>query len=128
MIKRIILVILLVIWMVSVFMFSAQQGDNSGAISGNTIRAILNLIPSVRQMEPAEREGIVAAIEPYARKLAHFTIYMIGGIILYLNANQYALSEDKKFLLATIMGSLYSITDEVHQMFVPRTKSESLAM
>lgn len=106
--------------MVTVFWFSSQGSDDSDATSGNTIRTIINLIPSIRQMEPIEKEKIVQNLQPYARKLAHYTIYAIGGIIVFVNANQYSLSDDKKVLLAIIFGSLYSVTDEAHQMFVPR--------
>ena len=119
MVKKIIFALLLILWMITVFMFSAQPSDESSDTSGNTIRAIINLIPSIRQMEEADREQIVDNLQPYARKLAHFTIYTIGGIIAYLNANQYYLGEDQKALLIIILGSLYSITDESHQMFVP---------
>lgn len=126
--KRIIYVILLVIWMASVFMLSAQSSDESSNTSQGVVRVIINLIPSIRQMEQAKQDKIVEELQPYARKVAHFTIYTVGGIIIYLNACQYSLNQDKKLLITVILGSLYSITDEAHQMFVPRQKPEKLVM
>ena len=117
--KKIIYAILLVLWMITTFWFSAQPSDESSGTSGNTIRAIINLIPSIREMDETEREKIVETLQPYARKIAHFISYTIGGILLFLNANQYYLSEDKKGLIAFIIGALYSITDEAHQILVP---------
>ena len=123
-VKRIIYAILLVLWMITVFWFSGQDADDSTDTSGNTIRAIINLIPSIREMEIAEKEKIVENLQPYARKLAHFTIYTIGGMILFANVNQYSLDDEKKIAISIILGSLYSITDEFHQMFISRKKPE----
>ena len=71
-------------------------------------------------MDTAEKEKIVETIQPYARKLAHFTLYAIGGIIMFLNLNEYNLPEDKKLFYSGFFCSFYAVTDEIHQLFVPR--------
>ena len=117
-VKKIVLAILLILWMITVFWFSNQGADDSSDTSGNTIRAIINLIPSIRQMESAEKEKIVSDLQPYARKLAHYTMYTIGGIIAFLNVKEYFTDDEKRIAISIIIGSTYSITDEFHQMFV----------
>ncbi len=54
-------------------------------------------------------------------KLAHIIIYTILG---YLMTRAFFFSENKRlnknaFLLSIIIGLLYGIFDEIHQMFVP---------
>lgn len=109
--------------MATVFFLSNETSDESSGTSGKTIRAIINLIPSIRNMETTEKEEIVANLQPIARKLAHFTLYTIGGIILFLNFRLYGLSNNKKLTFSIVAGSLYAMTDEIHQMFTPRKES-----
>lgn len=100
-------------------MFSHQPSDESSGTSGNVIRAILRIIPGYSQMEEIEQEKLVELLQPIARKLAHFSIYTLGGILLALNINEYALNNKKKFLFSCLAGFIYSVTDETHQIFIP---------
>lgn len=119
-VRKIIYAILLIIWMVTVFMFSNESREESSGTSGNTIRAIINMIPSIRQMNDTEKEEIVKMLQPYARKLAHFTIYTVGGILAFLNINEYDIDNKRKILISILFGFIYAITDEIHQMLIPR--------
>lgn len=117
--RKIIFAILLIIWMITIFAFSNQVSEESSGTSGKTIRAILSFFPSFKQMEEIKQEQLVEFLQPIARKLAHFTIYSLGGIIIALNINEYTLTEKKKVLLSCMAGFVYSVTDEIHQMFIP---------
>jgi VanZ family protein len=60
-------------------------------------------------------------IHHICRKLGHLTEYFIFGIFLYhcfLNSNRTAWRA-KVAVLAVLGASLYSLTDELHQVFVP---------
>ena len=70
-------------------------------------------------MEEIEQEKLVELLQPIARKLAHFSIYTLGGILLALNINEYNLNYKKKFLFNCLAGFIYSVTDEIHQIFIP---------
>ena len=106
-------------------MFSNEPSDDSSNTSGNTIRTIINLIPSVRNLENNEKEQIVENLQPYARKLAHFTLYAIGGTIAILNFYIYNLSDGRKITYSILFGFVYAITDEIHQIFIPRKSRRS---
>lgn len=110
---------LLIIWMITIFAFSHEPSSESSGTSGNTIRAILNLVPGFKQMEETEQQKLIEQLQPIVRKLAHFSIYTIGGILFSLNINEYTLTEKKKFIFSCLAGFVYSITDEIHQMFIP---------
>jgi len=51
------------------------------------------------------------------RKGAHFTIYLIGGIIAFNLLNTFNLTLKRKIVYAQIICSAYAITDEFHQVF-----------
>ncbi len=118
-IKRIIYLILLIIWMTTVFAFSNEPSEDSSDTSGNTIRAIIDLIPSISRMDANQKEQIVESLQPYARKLAHFTLYTIGGLVVFLMNNEYNLIEKKKIIYSILFGFFYAISDEIHQTFIP---------
>lgn len=105
--------------MATVFWFSHQPSDESSGTSGNTIRAILNCIPGINQMEEVEKERLVEELQPLARKLAHFSVYTLGGILIMLYINETSLIEEKKIICSSLIGSFYAISDEIHQIFIP---------
>lgn len=49
------------------------------------------------------------------RKLAHFTEYIILGILVYNLIYSY----NKKIYISIIICIIYAISDEIHQLFVP---------
>lgn len=122
--RKYIYLILLVIWLVTVFAFSHEPSDESSSTSGKTIRAVIDLVPSIRKMKDTEKEEIVKSLQPIARKLAHFTLYTIGGVISALYINEYSMTENKKIAISILIGFLYSISDEIHQIFVPGRAGE----
>ena len=57
-------------------------------------------------------------INHYIRKLAHFTAYLILGVLVY-NLLLCYFTNKKSLILSLIICLLYAISDEIHQMFVP---------
>ena len=106
--------------MTTIFWFSHQPSDKSSETSGKTIRAILNITPGVSGLPEEQKNEIVEFLQPIARKLAHFTIYTIGGVLIILYFNEFSLSDGKKLIFSGALGCIYSITDEIHQLFIPR--------
>lgn len=116
--KRIILGILLIIWASTIFMFSHQGGEQSSSTSQGTVRIVLeNIIPN--HLTENEKEEIIQKIEPFIRKLAHYAVYIIGGILIYSFMNTFSMTMKRSFLFSQIIGTGYAITDELHQYFIP---------
>ena len=120
--KRIVFLILLIIWMIVIFAFSHQSSEGSSKASGGTLEVILNILPSFRKLQEIEKQELIECLQPLIRKLAHFSIYTLGGIISMLFVNTYNIKENKKILYASLIGIIYSVSDEIHQMFIPRKK------
>lgn len=108
-------IILIIVWMITIFMFSNQQGDKSSNTSKKVTTAVVQAI-SDKSVE--ENENIIEQLDKVVRKLAHYSIYTIGGILII----NYAYTTDKnmkqKVVYSIAFGAFYAITDEVHQFFV----------
>ncbi len=114
---KIIDIAIVILWMSIVFWFSSQVGDTSKAQSGNTIRKIIIFFD--KNISNENLEMIVEALQPFVRKLAHFSIYTLGGILIYNMINKYKLTKKRKVIYTAIIGALYATSDEIHQLFVP---------
>lgn len=116
--QKIILIILLIIWMITVFCFSNQQGETSGSTSGKVIKAILKIFTKDVSEEKIQK------LQLPIRKLAHFTIFAIGGVLAIMLLNQYNIPLMKKIIYSQLIITIYAATDEFHQRFIPgRTAS-----
>ena len=118
--KKIITIILIILWMTLVFYLSNQISDESSKLSGGITKAILNFF-NVLEGKTLEQQS---AIETIIRKLAHYSIYALGGILILLHVNLYKIKTNKKVIISWLIGTVYAITDEIHQLFVPGRSGE----
>lgn len=108
---------LLVLWMAVIFMFSAQAATDST----NTTNIVIDICYKIYKTlfiggKLSIEEFSVAFFTP-VRKLAHFSEFLILGILAYLNVEEFI--KNKTIVLATVFSGLYAISDEIHQIFVP---------
>ena len=107
--------------MVMIYIFSAQTGEESGAMSGQITTWVLNLIvPGFGDLSGEKQEAIRNAVGFAVRKLAHFTEYALLGFSLMLHSAQIQKKITVRFpwLWAWGVGTLYAASDEWHQGFV----------
>lgn len=117
--KNIKYIIIIIIWMIIVFMFSMENGNKSANTSKTTTIKIVNIITKNLSITEQEKNDIVDKLDPIIRKLAHYTLYTIGGILIINYTDKLDIEKRKKIIYAIIIGILYAITDEIHQYFVP---------
>ena len=103
-----------------VFKFSSQPSTVSSQLSGGITRAILNFF-NLLEGKTIEQQS---QIETIVRKLEHYSIYTIGGILIISHVNLYKISTNKKVIVSQLIGILYAATDEIHQLFVPGRNGE----
>lgn len=113
---RIISIILLICWMILVFWFSSQGGSESSNTSGNTIRSIVTFFNN--NINPNDLELIVDTFQPIARKVAHITLYTIGGFLIYNVTYRLKFTLKNNIGISILLGILYAISDEIHQYFI----------
>lgn len=108
-------IILIVIWMTVVFTFSNEGGTKSS----NTSRKVTEVIvQTISDKSIDENEQLIEKTDKIVRKLAHYTIYTIGGILIFSYVNTIDKSKKEKILYSIAFGACYAVTDEIHQFFV----------
>jgi len=113
---KIIKIILIIIWMITVFRFSGQQGTESGDTSRKFTIIIIRIMTG-KSLEI--NDPFVEGVQLFIRKFAHFTIYAIGGFLIMNYAASFDITQKRKVLHSIGVGGTYAITDELHQFFVP---------
>lgn len=135
--RKIIFLILIIINCITIFYFSNQVADTSSTSSGRVVNFVMKVLPQFKNMEEHEKEYIAnEVLQPIVRKMAHFLIYTVLGFLtinfaltcketnnpcyeneqcstLQLKKQQY-----KKILYSQLFGTLYAISDEIHQLFI----------
>ena len=105
--KKIIKIIILVLWMLVIFLLSNQTGSESTSLSDKVICSIFN------DCNPEIYSFIV-------RKLAHFILYFILGIFTIINFK----INKENMIYALLICIIYAFTDEIHQMFINNRSGE----
>lgn len=113
---------MLLIWMVVIFLFSAQPASKSAELSSGVGRKVANiLVRGFGDWEEVRQEKYIEGIDFFVRKAAHFTEYMILGILwmLCLQSRMGNNATFRKNMLFSVLASgLYAMSDEFHQLFV----------
>ena len=122
--KKIINLILILVWMIVVFTFSNQDGEESGGLSGRITEKIDNIFQITEGCTEQDIEIVREHIDSIIRKIAHFSLYAIGGFLVYLEINRFKFSFILRILLSQLVGSIYACTDEIHQSFIPERSGE----
>lgn len=106
-ILRVILIILIILWTCLIFLFSSQDGGESSGFSRKFVEFF------VKDPEMVDK------IEPYVRKLAHFSEYGLGGVLFISLFSTYEWTDRRKITTSILIGVWYAIMDEIHQLMVP---------
>ncbi len=93
----------LLLWMVLIFFFSSQNGTMSSNTSQSFLFAISQFLP------------FLSGREFFIRKCAHFFLYFVLGILVYLVMKEYT---KKPFFWCVLFCFFYACSDEMHQFFI----------
>lgn len=116
-IQRIIFGILTIATFVTIFIFSSQNGNLSGATSRGFTKKIIEILRIDRNLSESEKEELIENSQFVIRKLAHFTIYTLAGINIFGFFNTFDMKMKNKIICALFTGAVYAVSDEFHQMF-----------
>lgn len=113
--------ILVIIWMFVIFNFSSQNGPKSTNTSDVVTSMVVNVTTSVTNKN-VSREEVKKRVEDstfLVRKTAHFTEYLILGILVLQLLSDYTKINKRMLIVSLIICYLYAVSDEVHQIFIP---------
>lgn len=114
-----ILITVLIAIFVTIFGFSNQNSETSAGLSQKVTNFVVEFVPSIKNMPEKEKEEAEYRIEKVIRKIAHYSIYTLVGILLMALMSTYKIKELDRIAISMIIGVIYAATDEIHQAFVP---------
>lgn len=113
--KQIVYAVLVIVWMAIVFAFSNQPAETSSKSSGRITETVVKIMTKEPEKMPQSQKD---TIETIVRKLAHFSIYTIGGFLMAGLVNATNTTDKRVLIFAILLTTLYACTDEIHQLFV----------
>ena len=104
---------LLLVWIIVIFSFSNQNGEESSGISDKVGARIVNFVDELASMNWSieEKNAAIAKIAYPIRKMAHMFEYAILALLAYISFSNYVIS----IIIVFANGAV----DELHQLFIP---------
>ena len=105
--------------MATIFMFSSESGSKSTSTSDKVTMTVINITSKVTGNTYTEDEikDILIDKTIIVRKIAHFTEYLILGILIINVLKDYFKINKKMIIWAIVFCLIYAISDELHQLF-----------
>lgn len=120
-VMRIISMLLLIETFFIIFGFSNQNGEESGNLSGKIAQFVVKQLP---EEKIENKEQFLIRTEKVIRKIAHFSIYTLVGLLLMSFISTYSLEEKNEIFFSLSIGILYAMSDEIHQAFIPNRSAQ----
>lgn len=112
--------LMVMLWIVLIFYLSHQPAKESVSLSAGFIHKIMGLIlPDYQSLLPEEQTIIIDNLHNIVRKMAHLMLYFVLGVLSTLAMLQLCLKPYKLIIYSLLICIAYSISDEIHQLFVP---------
>ncbi len=118
MLKKFILWMLVILWAMVIFSFSAQPATQSDKASTGFTKKVVRILDVADRLSEKEIEAIADNLNHFVRKGAHFCAYALLSILIYLLLKEYGLKNLHAMMLAVSLSGLYACSDEFHQTFV----------
>ena len=124
-IKNYINIFLIILVMFIIFSFSNQSGDESGSLSDSLLIKIYQIFND-EELTEEEQDIIIEENTHLIRKSTHFTIYLILGLLVFNLYKDLWGVTPTSIIYAIILCFIYSISDEIHQLFIDGRSGEIL--
>lgn len=119
-IYRLIMGVLLLGWMIVIFLFSSQESQQSGELSGGVAYRIIKTCDKIldADMSAVELTFWAGKLDYPVRKLAHMSEYALLAVFAALFLLGYREWGKRTAFYSLMLSACYAVTDEVHQLFV----------
>lgn len=118
MIKKTVKLILIIFWMGLIFSFSSDNADQSNKKSDGIIITMVEAFYG-RDLSIDEKDKWINYLVVPVRKGAHFSVYLVLGLLIFSFLLEFMKNGYKSILLSIGISFLYACSDEIHQLFVP---------
>ena len=123
MIRKVIKIILVLLWMVIIFLLSNEEAVKSSKKSDGLIIRSVELFTG-KSLSVQEKEKVLKYLVFPVRKCAHLSLYLILGILVISLLREYMVINIRVVILSLLISFLYACFDEIHQLFVPGRSGE----
>jgi len=113
--KRLISWLAVVLWLVLIFVLSAQSVHKSNGLSKGIAEEMVKIIEKISP----DRHINIGRFNHYLRKTAHFLSYTMLAILVMNVLRMMSANGGKRIAIALAVCILFAISDEFHQLFVP---------
>ena len=115
--KKGVSILLLVCWMTTIFLLSAEPAVESSKSSDRVEKIIVSVAKTLGYEPKPDESFALHDLTKIVRKSAHFFLYFVLG--LFSAFVLYAFEVKKRiYIYAVFMSAFYAVTDEIHQLFV----------
>ena len=105
------------LWMALIFNLSSKAVEQSNSLSTEIAKTVVVITEKVAPEKATEID--IRELNHLIRKKSHFLIYLVLGILSMGAVRQSRIYGIKGVVVTLLFCSLYAISDEVHQLFVP---------
>lgn len=106
---------LVVGWMICIFLLSHQRASESSELSGVITKFLYRLADRILPQVDFD----FSTLSMIVRKAAHFTAYLVLGILVMNGFRDKEIPAYKWLGRALVVCVLYAISDEIHQLYIP---------
>ena len=117
---------LIILWMLIIFLLSNQKAQDSKELSNSFISNTIIKVYEMKNGEITQQKKIEIKenCSFIVRKAAHFTIYLILGLLVSVALIKKCLSLKEIIIYGVLICMAYATTDEIHQIFVSGRSGE----
>lgn len=118
-IKKIIILGLFLVLSSLIYFFSSQNGNASIGISDAFTETVIDKYSNISKetFTPKDKKKLIVKSRFMVRKMAHFSLYLVLGILVYSFIKCYKVKYP--LLISITFCFLFACSDEVHQLFTP---------
>ena len=113
--------------MTVIFLFSTEDAEKSDQTSGVISQAVIRTVyPDYDEMAPDRQTSIFNDVQHFVRKTAHFTEYLILGLLMRFCAESWF--PEKRWTIpgSFLAGAAYAVSDEMHQRLIDGRSGQGL--
>lgn len=115
--KFFIKILLIIIWLITIFRFSSQVSTDSLDLSNKFMYKVVSILEN-KELSKEKKEQLSKKYTLYVRKSAHFFLYFVLGILIFWLFCDLIKIHSLLVLLTIASCCLYALSDEWHQKFV----------
>ena len=113
-IKKTLYVLLNIICLVAIYYLSSMNNKETNSLSKGIVYKSIEIIENITHKE-YDKKSIVNKLNYPIRKCAHFTLFLLLGVCIYLLLN--AFNINNRFIISIVLCFVFACLDETHQIF-----------